>query len=226
MSRMFPFVTKTCNPLSGECLHKCTYCWARALIAQHKMGKYKGESRLDERAYLNLYRFTSTDVVFVCDMCDLFGPWVSSELIRKVLERIKQVRSQTTWLFLTKNPARYVEFLSTLQHIDCILGVTLETDRSTERFSRALKPIERWSSFYELEYSPKFVAIEPIMDFDLDLFSDWLFNITNLESVAVGYDNYNNHLPEPSLDKTMQLIEQLEKARIKVYRKTLREAWR
>jgi len=44
-------------------------------------------------------------------------------------------------------------------------------------------------------------------------------------AVAVGYDNYNNHLPEPPLEKTMQLIERLEKAGITVFRKTLRERW-
>jgi hypothetical protein len=43
--------------------------------------------------------------------------------------------------------------------------------------------------------------------------------------MAVGYDNYNNRLPEPTLSKTMQLIDCLEKTGITVYRKTLREAW-
>lgn len=42
--------------------------------------------------------------------------------------------------------------------------------------------------------------------------------------VAVGMDNYGNGFPEPSLEKTMQLIEELEFNRgIKVFRKTLRE---
>jgi hypothetical protein len=44
-------------------------------------------------------------------------------------------------------------------------------------------------------------------------------------AVAIGYDNYDNKLPEPSLTKTLQLIDSLEKAGITVYRKTLREAW-
>jgi len=44
------------------------------------------------------------------------------------------------------------------------------------------------------------------------------------EFVAVGYDNYNNHLPEPPLEITENLIHGLEAYEIKVYRKTLREA--
>ncbi|KKM63027.1 hypothetical protein LCGC14_1515810, partial [marine sediment metagenome] len=35
---------------------------------------------------------------------------------------------------------------------------------------------------------------------------------------------YDNNLPEPTLEMTMELIEQLEEAGIEVHRKTLREA--
>ena len=220
MNRMFPFITKTWNPLGGECLHHCSYCWAQKLAKEKRMRKYQGEPKLTESL---VKWFKSDDFVFVCDMLDLFGPWVSTEDIGLVLGRI--VESPAKFLFLTKNPARYTEFLSTLQKINGVLGVTLETNRETEQVSKALNPAERWLDFKDLEYSPKFVAIEPIMDFDLESFSDELFNITNLESVAIGYDNYGNRLSEPPLEKTMQLIDRLEKAGITVYRKTLRERW-
>ena len=39
-------------------------------------------------------------------------------------------------------------------------------------------------------------------------------------------NNYRNKLPEPSLAKTEELIEDLESVGIKVYRKTMREAWK
>lgn len=220
-SKMFPFITCTWNPLSGKCLHNCLYCWARKLAADRKMAKYQGEPRLIEKELLR--QFKPGEFVFVCDMLDLFGPWVPWEFINSILEKLRH--SPGRFLFLTKNPGRYVEFLAPLQHIDGLFGVTLETNRSTDQYSRALEPVERWESFFELECGPKFVSIEPIMDFDLDIFADWIFNISSLESVAIGYDNYDNKLPEPSLAKTMQLIERLEKAGITVYRKTLREAW-
>jgi len=223
-SRMFPFITKTWNPLGGECLHKCSYCWAqgpKGLIQQRKLLKY---TRYPYLVYRELQKtFHEGEFVFVEDMADLFGPWVSSVKIRKVLE--KTLWSPARFLFLTKNPARYLEFLPILQKTNCLLGATLETNRDTSAYSKALPPVERWDSFFELEYSPKFVAVEPIMDFDLNIFADWIVNITGLESVAIGYDNYDNKLPEPPLAKTMQLIDRLEKAGITVYRKTLREAW-
>ena len=45
------------------------------------------------------------------------------------------------------------------------------------------------------------------------------------QGVAVGYDNYNNLLPEPREAETEEFIRQLEDAGITVYRKTIREAW-
>jgi hypothetical protein len=60
------------------------------------------------------------------------------------------------------------------------------------------------------------------MDFHLDLFLDGLLK-TKPWGVAIGYDNYGNHLSEPSLDKTNQLIAKLEANNVKVFRKTIRE---
>jgi hypothetical protein len=54
------------------------------------------------------------------------------------------------------------------------------------------------------------VSIEPIMDFDLETFVQWISDIKPI-LVHVGYDNYNSNLPEPPLSKTKQLIEHLRK---------------
>jgi len=186
---------------------------------------YYGPPRLRIDSDLEaMFPLSKGDFVFVEDMSDLFGDWVPTEMIQKVLEKCGR-HPETRFLFLTKNPKRYRGFLPLLYKINGILGVTLETNRSTWPYSQAPQPFERWQSFFDIEYTPKFVALEPIMDFDSHTFSEMLFNITNLESVAVGYDNYYNHLPEPPLAKTFSLIEQLEKNRITVFRKTLREAW-
>jgi hypothetical protein len=78
----------------------------------------------------------------------------------------------------------------------------------------------------QITHIPKrFISIEPILDFDLDEFLEAIDDITPEFGVAIGYDNYNHHLPEPTLEKTMALIKGLEDAGIKVYRKTLRKAW-
>lgn len=46
--------------------------------------------------------------IFVCSMADLFGDWVPEEWIIKVFEACKAA-PQHNYLFLTKNPGRYLE---------------------------------------------------------------------------------------------------------------------
>lgn len=57
------------------------------------------------------------------------------------------------------------------------------------------------------------------MDFDLDIFSEWIFKI-NLEYVWLGFNSKPNRiaLPEPTKDKVKQFIDILEKGKISVYR--------
>ena len=84
----------------------------------------------------------------------------------------------------------------------------------------ALIPLEKIKENYKTH-----ISIEPILDFDLDHFVEWILDFNPSFGVSVGYDNYGCRLPEPPLAKTLQLIEQLEKHGIKVERKTLRKAW-
>ena len=220
MSKMFPFITQTTNPIGGECPHDCSYCWAKKMAKDHKMLKYVGEARLFPSELER--KFKAEDFVFVSDMCDLFSKAVSSELIRKVLGHYR-FDMKTNYLFLTKNPGRYQEFLNTFLKFRATLGATIETNRDTTKFSKAPDTEERFWSMYDLEYSPKFLSIEPIMDFDMEEFTTQIRNISNLTKIAVGYDNYFHNLPEPSLAKTKELIERLKGWRYEVIEKTLRE---
>lgn len=220
---MFPFINKTWNPLAGECSHQCTYCWARRFAERHKFSKYQGQPRIDERQIGR--RFKSGDFVFVQDMSDLFAEDVPREVILRVFEAIKE-SPDAKFLLLTKRPRRYLEFLDVMPE-NAVLGCTVETDWTDGPYlySRAPHPS------YRLEYMAKvaesctndvFYSIEPIMEFSNGFASH--FRVNRAWAVAVGYDNYGNGLPEPPLEKTLKLIEQLESCGIKVYRKTLREA--
>ena len=218
-SRMFPFITKTWNPVVG-CRHGCVYCWARKLAE----GKLKGTER-----YKNGFKpqfiekeldkfFRGKEFVFVCDMGDLFGSWVPYSWIKAVLDRISTMSAD--FLLLTKNPHRYLDFKIPE---NCICGATVESDIDWH-VTGAEHPLYRLAEMKALSHPRKMLAIEPILQFNFEYFIDRILNIKP-EFVAVGYDNYDNHMPEPSLAKTMQLIDRLEKAGITVYRKTLRKAW-
>jgi len=236
MSRMFSFITRTWNPLGGRCPHSCVYCWSmgkRGLVNRYNMQKYQGGPWLIEKE-LNR-RFKPGEFVFVQDMSDLWAREVSSELIAKVLD-VVEASPHATFLFLTKNPERYLEFVGQLPP-NAVLGATVETDRSYfeherygerlyEEISQAPLPALRlhaMEKLKELRQNRLFISIEPVLDFDLGIFIDHLWRI-HPWAVCVGYDNYGYRLPEPPLNKTMQLIEKL-KAFTRVICKTIRLAW-
>lgn len=119
----------TWNPVIG-CLHGCEYCYARK-ISERFAGKQKYANIFEENepvigtngkalAYPHsfsptLLRYRLNDYigkpginVFVCSMADLFGDWVPDSWIEEVF-KVCEKAPQHNYLFLTKNPKRYVE---------------------------------------------------------------------------------------------------------------------
>jgi len=64
---------------------------------------------------LHRYRYNSIDClktgenIFVCSMADLFGVWIPDEWIQEVFKAADKYK-QHNFLFLTKNPIRYMNF--------------------------------------------------------------------------------------------------------------------
>ena len=55
-----------------------------------------------------------------------------------------------------------------------------------------------------------FVTIEPILDFNLNTMVD-LLKQCNPEQVNIGADSGRNNLPEPSKEKVLELVSELQK---------------
>lgn len=122
----------TWNPVTG-CLHGCEYCYAKRIAERFSTEqKYKRpyepvlpvptrrvrtkpepypygfkptfhRYRLDEPQHWKKPRN-----IFVCSMADLFGEWVPDEWIAEVF-RACDAAPQHRYLFLTKNPDRYLD---------------------------------------------------------------------------------------------------------------------
>jgi len=118
------------------------------------------------------------------------------------------------WFFETKNPVRYIEFRNDFPK-NTVLSATIETNRMYSEEIRGWTPIpqHRMEALLVLRRQrpelPIHVAIEPVMDFDLEVMLRWM-KMLEPTKVAVGYDSLNNGLPEPTKGKTLELIRNLE----------------
>jgi DNA repair photolyase len=214
----------TWNPITG-CLHNCLYCWARNFskrLATMGVEPYKTHgfkpTFVERRLKQN---FPKDDFIFVSDMGDMWGEWVPKEWILKVLKTLR-TKPKTGFLFLTKNPRRYHEFLGEFSK-NMTLGATLETNRNYN-VTQAPPPSERFEALKNLDWESKAVVVEPILDFDPAEFVSWIRR-AQPEMVYVGYDNYNFSLPEPQLNKTYALVNELRRAGFQVEARALRKAW-
>lgn len=152
------------NPVTG-CLHwkngDCAVkdCYAKRLAE----GRLRGRCGYDihepfkptfhsKRLYEPV-KFKWASKIFVSDMGDLFGRWVPNNWIENVLG-IALSCQRHTFLFLTKNPARYLSF----EFPDnCWIGTTINTqdDISTHMRNLALR---------DAKARIKFISFEPLYE--------------------------------------------------------------
>lgn len=213
---------RTWNPVFG-CQHNCYNggCWAKRRLA-HRMGKlFNCEYCFDFMPHLHAERLTKIPHdprIFVVAHGDLFGQWVPADFIKRVLaaccDAQKTMVPKEIWFFETKNPARYTEFIDHFPQ-NSVLSTTIETNRIYDEKIRGYTPTpqQRFEAMLQIVANTLFsthVSIEPILNFDLDTLAGWIRAI-HPSKVAVGFDSLNNHLPEPSKEKTETLITELRK---------------
>lgn len=99
--------------------------------------------------------------IFVCSMADLFGEWVPDEWIEEVFEALHNA-PQHNYLFLTKNPKRY---LRTKLPLDDNLWYGTSVCRKGDMAKCRYLPFGR----------KKFISIEPILE-DLELIDSPIIN--------------------------------------------------
>lgn len=226
---MFGFVTKTWNPIITRCSHECKYCYAQPILDKLSTTTGKYECLLYNPEVVKLREqelnphFGADDIIFPCSMCDLFAANIPASFIVQIFNVINS--SAAKFLLLTKNPQRMAAYLDDIPK-NCIVGMTVETNRATTRWSKAPLPFDRFAAFNAFANEPfeRFICIEPIMDFDIYPFAKLLHQALP-HSIAIGYDNHNCRLPEPDLPKVKSLIELLKNEGFLIHYKTLRDRW-
>ncbi|MEN6421300.1 MAG: hypothetical protein ABFD76_05075 [Smithella sp.] len=211
---MYPWVTHTHSHLGGECPHKCVYCYVDH-FPYGRPAKYQGELRLIEKEFS--VQYGSGNTIFIENCNDLMAEAVPQLFINKIIMHCLRW-PDNDFVFQTKNPARYLT-MDALFPDRSLFGCTIETnkffiDNYAPAISFAPAPVFRKEAMIKLD-AQKFITIEPVLDFDVDVLASWMDQIRP-EFVNIGADSKGNHLPEPSPEKVMALITELIAAGIDV----------
>jgi hypothetical protein len=216
---------KTWSPFKG-CGFDCNYCEP----------SFKRQARRRKRSCDACYRYTphyhperlskipSAEIVFVCGNADI--AFCKQEFVGQVIGAIKahRPRLDKVYYLQSKKPECLEPFLPLLP-ATVILVTTLETNRDEGygAISKAPVPSERYRQFASLKYPRKIATIEPVMDFDVDIFAQWIITI-NPEYVWLGFNSHpgNPDLPEPSAEKLREFMTILMEHHIPIKGKDLR----
>lgn len=213
---MYEFCTHTHTHMGGECPHACRYCSVQSM-ANHYPGlkaKYSGPLRLIEKEFSVNYGKGKT--LFVENCNDLFSAEVPDQFIARILAHCRHW-PENTFVFQTKNPGRYLEWLSLMPNA-FILGCTIETNRVIKGISKAPDPVERARAMICLTGQRRFITIEPVLQFDVDILADWIRRI-NPEFCNIGADSKHHNLTEPPAEKVHALITKLTEYGIEIKEK-------
>lgn len=217
----------TWNPVTG-CLHGCEYCYARGIA--NRFGGNFTMSRCSEHGFLELYarpdnpypdkfsptfhRYHLNDYIgkksrniFVCSMADLFGSWVPDSWIEEVFKDCEKA-PQHNYLFLTKNPQRYVELAEK--------GVLRCSDNMWYGWSQTRSEDVKILCF---PCSPNlFISVEPILEPIHPSLEDW---------IIVGAETgRRKDKVVPKREWIEQIVEDCKKYEIPLFMKSsLAEIW-
>jgi len=156
------YVDFTANPVDGLCLHQCWYCYEAAR---------RRRFHLKDRITFNLGFFDKKQAdnfskkhhrparILVGSTHDIFGKWIRTDWIEGIINITKE-HPEHIFLFLTKNPKRYLDFSFPL---NCWLGQTVIME-------------ENFFHLGDME-NKKFISFEPLLFEDIGNFTyrdvDW-----------------------------------------------------
>ena len=202
---MYDFVTHTWNPIKGKCPHDCSYCYMKRWGEQKPLHLDEKELKTDLGKGNFIFVGSSTDMFAGEEVNPINCAW-----LERVFDRMWAF-SENKYLLQSKDPWAFDGEMYIPENT--VFCTTIETNRwYSEIMNNSPCPAYRaYGMGRSAEVGHKnYVTIEPIMDFDLPEMVD-LIRECNPVQVNIGADSGNNHLPEPSKDKLLALIDELQK---------------
>jgi DNA repair photolyase len=194
---MYSWVTHTWNTVKGQCPHGCIYCYMKRFGEQKPI-------RLDDKEFKT--DLGSNNFIFIGSSCDLFADDIPNGWIYDTIEYAREFNN--SYLYQSKNPERMFRYLGLMGKLARVC-TTIETNRIYKEMMYSPTPDARAYGIGSFKFN-RYVTIEPIMDFDLKELVQ-LIKIANPVQVNIGADSGNNNLPEPSKEKLLSLIDELQK---------------
>ena len=224
-SRMYKDAT-TWNPFKG-CYFGCSYC-IPSFQQQAKRQKHNCTQCYNYVPHEHperLHRITNAETIFVCGNSDIFfsDKKFTQEIIDSIWTRNEKYPGKT-YYFQSKQPEYFESFTNQFPD-NVIVLTTLETNRNDgyRKISKAPLPSVRYRQFQDLSHPRKVVTIEPVMDFDPDIFLRWIVDLAP-EYVWLGFNSRPKQvvLPEPDKEKMQRFIKMLQDENITIIGKELR----
>jgi DNA repair photolyase len=162
--------------------------------------------------------FGSDKFIFVGSSTDIFAKDVPHQWWERVITFCKN-KPKNKYLFQTKNPESLYHFINVEYEsiIDFfrknIICITIESSHNFRpEYGNSPEIIDRFIFAQKLKElgCQIMITIEPIMDFELEFFVSYMKEVTPIQ-INIGADSGNNNLPEPSKEKVLALISELEK---------------
>ena len=202
IGNMYAFVSHTYNPMKGECEHSCAYCFMRRKLLLPPLRLELKELKVN---------LGEGNFIFVGSSTDEWAANVPAEWIEQVLDYCDGFDNR--YLFQSKNPARFLEYLDHPVMRKSVLCTTIETNRFYPDIMRnAPLPKERAIAMQGIaNYGiPTYVTCEPLMQFDLAELVE-LVGICSPQQVNIGRNSrYDIILPEPTANEVKMLKAELE----------------
>lgn len=226
LGNMYIDIDGTVNFIKGACDADCLYCFMKYGFRKN-LKVYQEPYKLVQKEF-DTFDAEPRSRIFCGSATDMWK--APAEYIREVLEFciLQEIENEIDWLFQTKFPVEVSRWIQYLPR-NCMIGVTLETNRVYERrISKAPSPPTRAYSMKQLmdlwikftvhkrlpdSYLPRImVSVEPAMPFDLEPFVEMIRTLEP-EYVSIGVDTQaafiQHGIEKPTIAKLFRLSEAL-----------------
>ena len=203
----------TWNPVTG-CKHGCPYCYARDIANRFYEEKFEPTFHPERLTAPKNTPIPKNDMigehnVFVCSMADLFGEWVPDEWIQKVFKAIEQGPKWWNYIFLTKNPKRYLKLDFPER---CWIGATGDIQKRVDEAMEVFREL-----YYQEKQNKRFLSCEPLgelIDLNLEDTDDPDVFHLPIDWLIVGGRSQSSGMPagQPEWEWVYNLINQMGKA--------------